>query len=164
MRSLLTDTRQAFRLLLKQPALAALVVLTLSLGLGANAAIFKVIDALVLHPFTMPDIERLTLLAETGPEFSLDLQETVSPANLTDWKKQTDVFDQLAAFDWWEVNLASREEAERVSGFRVTANFFDALGVRPALGRTFTAAEETVGHHHRVIISHDHWQRRFSGD
>jgi putative ABC transport system permease protein len=164
MRSLLTDTRQAFRLLLKQPALAALVVLTLSLGLGANAAIFKVIDALVLHPFTMPDIERLTLIAETGPEFSLDLQETVSPANFADWKKQTDVFEQLAAFDWWEVNLASREEAERVSGFRVTANFFDALGVRPALGRTFTAAEETVGNHHRVVISHDLWQRRFSGD
>ncbi|HVH57039.1 MAG TPA: ADOP family duplicated permease [Vicinamibacterales bacterium] len=164
MRSLLTDTRQAFRLLLKQPALAALVVLTLSLGLGANAAIFKVIDALVLHPFTLPDIERLTLIAETGPEFSLDLQETVSPANFADWKKQTDVFEQLAAFDWWEVNLASREEAERVSGFRVTANFFDALGVRPALGRTFTAAEETVGNHHRVVISHDLWQRRFSGD
>ena len=164
MHSLVTDTHHAVRLLLKRPGLAALVILTLSLGLGANAAIFQVIDALILRPFTIADIDRLVLIAETGPEFTLDKQETVSPANFADWKKQTDVFDQLAAFDWWEVNLATREEAERVAGFRVTANFFDALGVQPALGRTFTAAEETPGSHRRVIISHGLWQRRFGGD
>jgi putative ABC transport system permease protein len=164
MRSLVTDTKHAVRLFSKQPGLALLVVLTLSLGLGANAAIFQVVDALILRPFTIADVDRLTLIAETGPEFSIDLQETVSPANFADWKKQADVFEHLAAFDWWEVNLASREEAERVAGFRVTANFFDTLGVRPALGRAFTAAEETVGNHRRVILGHDLWQRRFAGD
>jgi putative ABC transport system permease protein len=164
MRSLIADAHHAVRLLTKRPGPAALVVLTLSLALGANAAIFQVIDALILRPFTIADIDRLALIAETGPEFTLDLQETVSPANFADWRKQTDVFEQLAAFDWWEVNLASNEEAERVAGFRVTANFFDALGVQPALGRPFTAAEETVGNHRRVILSHALWQRRFSGD
>jgi putative ABC transport system permease protein len=164
MRSFVADTHHAVRLLLKRPGLAALVILTLALGLGANATIFQVIDALILRPFTIADTDRLVLIAETGPEFTLDMQETVSPANFADWKKQTDVFEQLAAFDWWEVNLASREEAERVAGFRVTANFFDTLGVQPALGRTFTAAEETPGNHHRVILSHGLWQRRFAGD
>jgi putative ABC transport system permease protein len=164
MRSLIADAHHAVRLLAKRPGPAALVVLTLSLALGANAAIFQLIDALILRPFTIADIDRLALIAETGPEFTLDLQETVSPANFADWKKQTDVFEQLAAFDWWEVNLASNEEAERVAGFRVTANFFDALGVQPALGRAFTAAEETVGNHRRVILSHALWQRRFGGD
>lgn len=164
MRSLLTETYHAGRLLMKRPGLTALVILTLSLGLGANAAIFQVIDALILRPFTIADIDRLVLIAETGPEFSLDKQETVSPANFADWKKQTDVFEQLAAFEWWEVNLASREQAERVAGFRVTANFFDTVGVQPALGRAFTAAEETPGNHRRVVLSHGLWQRRFGGD
>jgi putative ABC transport system permease protein len=164
MRSLATDTRHAIRLLLKRPGLSALVILTLSLGLGANAAIFQVIDALIFRPFTIADIDRLVLVAETGPEFTMDTQETVSPANFADWKKETTVFEKLAAFEWWESNLASQEEAERVAGFRVTANFFDTLGVPPALGRTFTTADETVGHHRRVILSHGLWQRRFAGD
>ena len=164
MRSLVIDTRHAIRLLLKRPGVAALVVFSLSLGLGANAAIFQVIDALILRPFTIADVDRLVLVAETGPEFSLDTQETVAPANFADWKSQTSAFEQLAAFSWWEVNLASGEEAERVSGFRVTANFFDALGVQPFLGRGFTVAEETPGNHRRIIISHALWQRRFAAD
>ena len=164
MRSIVTDTHHAIRLLLKRPGLAALVILTLSLGLGANAAIFQVIDSLILRPFTIADIDRLVLIAETSPEFTMDKQETVSPANFADWKKQTNVFDELAAFEWWEVNLASHEEAERVAGFRVTANFFETLGVQPAIGRAFTAAEETHGNHRRVIVSHGLWQRRFGSD
>lgn len=164
MRNLITDVRHAFAHLVKRPGLAALAVLTMSLALGANAAIFQMIDALILRPFTLADVDRLTLVAETGPEISLDVQETVSPANFADLKAQTDVFEYLSAFAWWEVNLASREEAERVAGFRVSANFFEALGVQPALGRTFTTAEETVGNHRRVILSHGLWQRRFGGD
>ena len=164
MRSLVSEIRQAIRTMTKRPALSLVVILTLALGLSANATIFEVIDALILRPFTLADVDRLVLIAETGPEFTLDKQETVSPANFADWKKQTDAFEHLAAFDWWEVNLASDEEAERVAGFRVTANFFDTLGVQPALGRAFTASEETQGNHRRVILSHGLWQRRFAAD
>ena len=165
MRSLLTDTRQAARGLLKRPALSALVVGTLALGLGANAAIFEVIDALMLRPFTLRDVDRVALVAETAPDLEFDAQETVSPANYLDWKAQTaDTFEHLAAFEWWDVNFASETEAERVPGFFVTANFFQVLGVQPALGRAFTSDEETRGNHRRVILNHDFWQRRFGGD
>jgi putative ABC transport system permease protein len=165
MRSLLTDARQAARGLVKRPALTAIVIMTLGLGLGANAAIFQVIDALILRPFTLRDADRLTLVAETAPDLRLDTQETVSPANYLDWKAQTaGTFEQLAAFEWWDVNMAAETDAERVAGFFVTANFFDALGVQPAIGRSFVADEETRGNHRRVILSHDLWQRRFAGD
>ncbi|MBA3295777.1 MAG: ABC transporter permease [Acidobacteria bacterium] len=164
MRSLFTETRRAVRSLLKRPALSALVIVTLALGLGANATIFELVDALLLRPFTIPQIDRLVMVAETEPGNALDTRETVSPANYLDWKKQTDVFEHLAAFEWWDVNLAGPHEAERVSGFFVTANFFPALGVQAALGRTFTAEEETRGNHRRAVLSHDLWQRRFGGD
>ena len=165
MRSLITDTRHATRSLLKRPGLTALVVLTLSLGLGANAAIFSMIDSLILRPFTVPNLDRLAMIAETGPDIALDsLQETVSPANYLDWKRQTDVFDLMAAVEWWDVNLSGGDEPERVSGFYVTSDFFAALGVEPALGRAFTKDEETRGQHQRVVLGHDLWRRRFGGD
>ncbi len=164
MSSLLVDLRQATRTLLKRPALSALVVITLSLGLGANAAIFQVIDALLLRPFTIPDVDRIAMVAETGPDMGIDTQETVSPANFADWKRQNDVFEALAAYSWFDVNLSGATEAERVPGFSVTANFFDVMGVQPALGRAFRAEEEVRGNHHRVILSHSLWQRRFGGD
>ena len=164
MRSLITDTRHATRSLLKRPGLTALVVVTLSLGLGANAAIFSVIDSLILRPFTVPNLDRLMMVAETAPDISIDIQETVSPANYLDWKRQADVFDLMPAFEWWDVNLSGGDEPERVSGFFVTSDFFTALGIEPAMGRTFTKEEETRGHHQRVVLGHDLWRRRFGGD
>ena len=165
MRSLLTDARHAVRGLGKRPALSALVILTLSLGLGANAAIFQVIDALILRPFTLREIDRLVLLAETAPQLQFDTQETVSPTNFLDWKTQTTgTFEQLSAFEWWDVNLAAEHEAERVPGFWVSANFFETMGVQPAMGRGFLPEEETRGNHRRVVLSHDLWERRFGAD
>ena len=164
MRSLLTDIRHASRSLLKRPALSALVVLTLALGLGANAAIFGLIDAVVLRPFTIPQLDRLVMVAETGADVAIDVQETVSPANYLDWKRQADVFDLLPAFEWWDVNMSGGDEPERVSGFFVTADFFTALGIEAAIGRTFVAEEETRGHHQRVVLGHDLWRRRFGSD
>ena len=164
MRSLLTDARHSVRSMVKRPALSALVVITLALGLGANAAIFEVIDALILRPFTIPEIDRLVMVAETEPGNSLDTQQTVSPANYIDWKRQTSAFEHLVAFEWWDVNLASADEAERVSGFFVSSDFFATMGVVPALGRTFTPDEETRGNHRRAVLGHDLWQRRFAGD
>ena len=164
MRTLLTDTRRAARGLLKRPALSALVILTLSVGLGANAAIFAVIDALILRPFTIPDVDRIVMVAETGADVGTDTQETASPANFLDWKRQADVFEHLAAIEWGDMNFSGGDEPERVSGFFVSADFFPALGVQPFLGRAFTRDEETRGRHQRVVLGYDLWQRRFGGD
>ena len=164
MRTIFTESRQALRTLLKRPALTAVIVLTLAVGLAANASMFQVIDALILRPFTFEDVDRVALVAETEPGVSYDVQESVAPATYRDLRAQADTFEHLAAYEWWDVNLATGDEAERVSGFAVTANFFAALGAQPALGRTFTADEETRGNHRRVILSHGMWQRRFAGD
>jgi putative ABC transport system permease protein len=165
MRTLGLETRYALRSLWKRPGLSALVILTLALGLGANAAIFENIDALILRPFTIHDVDRVVMIAETSPQSDIGgARESVSPANFLDWKRQTDVFERVAAFEWWDVNLAGVDDPERVSGFLVSADFFPAMRVTPALGGTFTADDETPGRHRRAVIGHDLWQRRFQGD
>lgn len=165
MRTLGLETRYALRSLGKRPGLSALVVLTLALGLGANAAIFEMVDALVLRPFTIPQIDRIVMVAETSPDEGIgNANETVSPANFLDWKKQATAFERLAAFGWWDVNLAGIDEPERVSGFFVSADLFPALGIEPVLGRWFTHDEETRGRHRRAVLSHGLWQRRFGSD
>jgi putative ABC transport system permease protein len=164
MRRLMIDVRHAYRGLFKRPGLSALVIGTLALGLGANAAIFAVVDSVVLHPFTVPNLERLVMIAETAPYLDNQTQETVAPANYLDWKRQQDVFDRMPAFEWWDVNLSGGDEPERVSGFFVTSDFFSAVGVEPLMGRTFTPEEETPGKHQRVVLGHDLWRRRFGGD
>ena len=113
--------------------MSAIVVITLGLGLGANAAVFSMIDALVLRPFTMRDVDRITLLSYTRPE-SQNRREAVSPADYLDLKKQSDVFERLAAFEWWTANLVGKDEPENVQGFFVSADFFPALGVQPVHG------------------------------
>jgi putative ABC transport system permease protein len=164
MRTLLTETKHAFRTLLKRPALTALVVVTLAVGLAANASMFQVIDALILRPFTFEDVDRVVLVAETAPDAPAEMQESVSPGMYRDLRAQADAFAHLGAFEWWDVNLATGDEAERISGFAVSANFFTAIGAQPALGRSFTLDEETRGNHRRVVLSDGLWQRRFAGD
>jgi putative ABC transport system permease protein len=163
MRTLGLELRHTSRSIRKRPGLAAIVVVTLALGLGANAAIFSIIDALVLRPFTMRDVDRITLLSYTRPD-DLDRREAVSPADFLDWKTQADVFERLAAFEWWDANLVGRDEPEKVQGFLVSADFFAVLGVEPGAGRSFRPEEETVGEHRRVILGHSLWQRRFASD
>ena len=163
MRTLGLEIRHSIRGIVKRPALAGILILTLALGLGANAAIFALIDALVLRPFTMPDVDRIVMVTHTRDEEQYK-QETISPADFIDFKKQTDVFERFGAYEWWDANIVGRDEPEAVSGFRVSADFFPALGVQPALGRNFLPEEETQGRHLRVILGHGLWQRRFAGD
>jgi putative ABC transport system permease protein len=163
MRSLALETRHALRAMLQRPATTAIVVLTLALGLGANAAIFGIIDALVIRPFHFPDPDRITLVAETEPGSS-DRQETTSPANFLDWRRSTDAIENLSAFEWWDVNVVGRDEPERVQGFLVSPGFFTALGVQPSLGRSFTESEETLGRHRVAVLGFGLWQRRFGSD
>jgi hypothetical protein len=163
MRTIGLEIRYAIRAIVKQRALSAILVLTLALGLGANATIFAIIDSLVLRPYTMPDVDRIVVLSHTR-DGDIDRRETVSPADYLDWKRQTDVFERLAAYEWWDANLVGRDEPERVPGFFVSADFLPAIGVQPVAGRNFTPEEEVPGAHRRVILGYGLWQRRFAGD
>ena len=138
MRTLGLESRYALRSILKRPAMSAIVVLTLALGLGANAAIFSMFDALVLRPFTMPDVDRITLLTFAKATDD-NRREAISPADYLDLRRRSDAFEHLAAFEWWTANLVGRDEPENVQGFFVTADFFPALGVQPAGGTHLSA-------------------------
>ncbi len=164
MRTLNLETRYALRSIRKRPAMSAIVVVTLALGIGANAAVFEMIDALVLRPFTMPDADRITMLSYSRAE-DIYLQESVSPADFLDMKRQQpDAFERLAAWEFWNANLVGQDEPENVQGFFVSADFFPVLGVQPIAGRNFLPEEETRGQHRRVVLGHGLWQRRFASD
>ncbi len=163
MSSLFRDFRYAFRSLRRQPAFAATVVATLALGLGANSAVFSIVDALVLRPFPIPGVERLTMMWETIPERGED-RGAVSPANFLDWRAQTTVFGQMAAFEWWDANLTGGDRPERIQGTRATPGFLRMLGVEPALGRTLPDAERDDSLKRGVVLSHRLWTQRFGGD
>jgi putative ABC transport system permease protein len=157
------EVRYAFRALFARPGITALIVLSLALGLGANATIFALIDALVIHPFPFPGVERVVLVAETSPVTDFK-QESVAAANFLDWRKQANAFQNLVAMRWWDVSVLGRDEPESVQGFRVSPDFFRVLGVQPALGRGFLPEEEVPGRHRRAVLGHGVWQRRFGGD
>ncbi len=157
------ELRHALRAILKRPALSLTLAATLALGLGANAAIFAMIDSLVLRPFTMPDQDRILFLSHTR-DGEIDRKETVSPADFLDFRAQADTLEHIAAIEWWDANLVGRDEPEAVAGFKVSVDFFPTLGVQPAYGRMFLPEEETVGQHTRVVLGHALWKRRFAAD
>ena len=164
MSTLALDLRYALRAVVKRPATSAVIIITLALGLGANAAVFAIIDALVLHPFNFAAMDRLAVVAQTAPDNPGGAHESVAPANFLDWRKQADTFEQLAAFAWWDANLTAADDPQRVSGFHVSADFFEVLGIQPALGRMFVPSDEVRGQHLRVVLSDALWQRRFGAD
>jgi putative ABC transport system permease protein len=163
MRTLGLEIRHSLRGLAKRPVIGAIVVVTLALGLGANATVFSLVDALVLRPFTMRDVDRIMLLSYTLPDDS-DRRGAVSNADFVDLTSQQQVFDRFAGFRWWDANLVGRDEPEAVQGFRVSADFLPALGIEPVLGRGFLKDEEIDGRHRRVILGHGLWERRFTKD
>jgi putative ABC transport system permease protein len=150
-------------MLLKSPGFTALAVLALALGIGANTAVFSVASAFLRKPVSFPNLDRLVMV------LSLPAQETifwnaVSPADFLDWKRQSRSFEQMAAWETNDVNLTGNGEPEKLVAGQVSANFFDTLGVVPALGRPFRPDEEQLGHEQEVILSHAIWQRRFASD
>jgi putative ABC transport system permease protein len=163
MSALLKEIQYGWRALLRRPLLTLTVAATLGLGLGANAAIFNLIDRLVLRPYPLDDPDSVVLLSETGPGLEFK-KESVSPANFFDWRAETRTLDFLSAYVWWDANLVDRGNPERLPGFQTTSGLFEALGVRPSLGRTFVRDDETFGRHHVVIISDALWKRRFAAD
>ncbi|HEY6357308.1 MAG TPA: ABC transporter permease, partial [Vicinamibacterales bacterium] len=163
MRTFLYDLRLATRGLRGQPLVSAVIIATFALGLGVNAAIFNMFDALLIHPFSIRGVDRLLMLSENSAE-DPEPQESVSPASFLDWRKQADVFDLMAAYDWADRNLAGAREPERVAGFRVSAALFPLVQATPALGTFFTADDEIAGHDKKVVLSDSLWQRRFASD
>ncbi len=159
---LFQDVKYGLRMLAKNPGFTAVAVLTLALGIGANTAIFGVINASLLKKPPFPASDRLALVWATygGP----DDYNIVSMPNYVDFKQQSHSFESIGLFDsaGKGYNLSSSDkEPEQVSGLRVTASFFDVLGVKPLLGRTFLPEEETLGKDREVVLSFNLWHRRY---
>ncbi len=163
--SLGQDFRFALRSIARQPLVAAMIVTMLALGLGANGAIFSVIDALVFRPFPIEDVDRMVMMAEKSPQslFGFD-QFSVAPANFLDWREQSEMFQEIAAYDAWSVNLEGQDEPERVQAMLVSPGFFEILGVDLDSGRAFLPEEEERANRFRAILGHGLWTRRFGGD
>ncbi len=224
----MNDLKFAFRQLLKSPGFTAVAVLTLALGIGLNAGIFTILNAVALRPLRVQGSERLVCvfqdfsrnrgrvlrnvyddatrasyseyrryrdnnhvfsgLVAYAPSVTATLggerpqqivgtlmvfetratdsssKEPVAAPMLGEWRKQSSVFEGLAARGGDSFNLSGRGQAEALTGTRVSANMFSLLGLRPELGRDFLPEEETFGKHHVVLLSHELWQRRFGGD
>jgi len=156
------DIRLSARSLARQPLVTTVVLITLALGLGANAATFGLVDRLLLRPFPFSNVDRLVVLSERAPN-SIGDQGTVAPANFLEWRQQVSTLGRVTSTLWWDVNLAGGDRPERVQGHLVSSNFFETLGVAPILGRTLQASDEVWGQHHQVVISEALWQRRFGG-
>ena len=163
MDSLRSDVQYALRSLTKRPGFTLIAVITLALGIGANTAIFSAINALLLKPLPFPELDRVVAVWDKMPSRGVTRNE-VSVANYLDWQSQSQSFDQFALHRWWSANLTGIDPPERIQGFLVTANFFDALGMNPIMGRNFSAEENQPGKDAVAIITHSLWQRRFGGD
>jgi putative ABC transport system permease protein len=158
--------RRAARSLARRPALSLLAILTLGLGIGANTAIFSIINVVLLKPLPFPEPDRLVLVSSTAPSQRLT-EGFASYPDFHDWSEQARSFDRMAAF-WTfpngDVNLTGGTEPQRVSVARITPGFFEVLGIHPRYGRTFQREETVIGNHRRVILSHGLWRRHFGGD
>jgi putative ABC transport system permease protein len=155
------DLRYGARMLLKNPGFTLIAIVTLALGIGANTAIFSVVDATLLRPLPYPEAERLVMLWAKGRGG----RSGSAVPDYREWRDQNQSFAELGAFSFGDFNLTGESQnAERVQGAFVTANFFAVLGVAPALGRGLQAGDEQFGQHHVVLLSHELWQRRYGGD
>jgi putative ABC transport system permease protein len=147
-------------MLLKKPAFTAIAVLALALGIGANSAIFSVINSVLLQPLPYKDPDRLVIMWEKAPM----MDTSVAYPNFLDWRDQNQVFESIAAFRRDSFNLTGAGEPERLQGRMVSVSFFSTLGYRPALGRDFLEDEDRPGGERAVILTYDLWQRRFGGE
>jgi putative ABC transport system permease protein len=163
MDTLLKDLRYGIRSLLKHPGFTAIAVITLALGIGANTAMFSVINAVLLRPLPYHDPDRVVTIWEESPERDL-YQLPISYANYRDWMDQNHVFEQISAYTFTNLNLTGAGEPARLSTVRTSANLFSLVGATPRLGRTFLAEEDKEGGNRVVILGHAFWQSRFGSD
>jgi predicted permease len=151
------DMRYGGRNLLRTPVFTLVAVITLALGIGANTAIFSVVNAVLLRPLAYKDPDRLITLLHDGTY-------PVAVANYIDWRDQSRSFEAMGAAEVWSPNLTGSDPAEHLLGIRMTQNLLPMLGVDPLLGRVFARGEDTPGAEHEVVLSHRLWQRRFNSD
>jgi predicted permease len=163
METLLKDIRYGVRNLLKHPGFTAIAVITLALGIGANTAIFSVVNAVLLRALPFPDGDRLVMVWEDASYAGFP-RNTPAPANYADLKAQNSSFEEMAATDLRNFNLTGDGEPQKIEAFGVSANFFPLLGIKPALGRPFLAEEDKPEVNKVVIINHSLWQQRYGGD
>jgi len=157
------DLRYGVRILLKHRGFTAVAVLTLALGIGANTTIFSLADALILRPFDFPHQDRLVFAWEPKPQAEME-RDAVAPGNFIDWREQSQSFERLVALIGRPFDLTGIDQPERLNGFQVSAGFFDALGVKAALGRAFLPGEDEPGRNQVVVLTARLWQRSFGGD
>jgi putative ABC transport system permease protein len=164
MQTLWQDLRYGARMLMKQPGFTLIAVLTLALGIGANTAIFSLVDSILLRPLNYPESDRIVTVWEDHTRRGGPLREWTSPPGYQDWREQSTVFSHSAAMTGWGPTLTEAGEPERLIGANVGHETFAVLGVKPMLGREFTPQEDTRGAAKVAIISHSLWRRHFSSD
>ena len=170
MQSLWQDVRFGLRMLTKHRIATVVCVVALALGIGANAAIFSLAEAFLLHPVPFENSDRIVALVDArvasdgGAGFNPQDLTPVAPATYLDWKKEVHSFDDLAAYAWDAINLTGDGPAQKVQDFQITANFFPMIGVHPLLGRTFLPEEEEPGRNQEIILSYGLWEQRYASD
>ena len=157
MQTLWQDVRYCVRSLAKSPGFAILAILALALGIGANTAIFSVVNGVLLRPLAYGDPSRLVVILHEG-------QWPVSPDDYLDWRRQSRSFQQMGAAQVWSAALTGGEHAEELPGMQVSPNMFSILGVPPLQGRTFEAGDDQPARGHVAVLSYQLWQRRFGAD
>jgi putative ABC transport system permease protein len=164
MHGLIQDLRYGFRMLVRMPAVTAVAVIALTLGIGANTAIFSVVHAALVRSFPYADGDRLAIVWEHRKSGKGNPQNVINLGNFFDWKEQNTVFSDMAAFFDLNANLIGDGDPEEVPSQLATTNLFSVLGVKPIKGRTFATDDGQTGQPRVVVISYDLWQRRFGGD
>ena len=162
-RSLLRDVRFGIRQLKKNLGFSIVAIITLSLGIGSNTAIFSNVNALLLHPFGLPQLDRVVAIWETVPKEDA-ISVKAAPANFRDWTLQSTSFKHLAAIEGWNANLTGDGIAERAEGYRVSPEFFPLLDVPASLGRTLGDVDFQHGTAPVVVLSQGYWRKNLGSD
>jgi putative ABC transport system permease protein len=161
METLRNDLRFGFRMIRKSPGFAAVAIITLALGIGANTAIFSFVDSVLLKSLPYPEPERIVNVWEKPPGYD---RNGISTLNFLDWQHENTVFTAMAAMTGGSYTLTGTKEPVQLRGSRVSAPYFDILGIKPAIGRTFAKGEDQPGKDQVVVLSHRLWESRFGSD
>jgi putative ABC transport system permease protein len=164
MENLIKDIRYAFRTILKRPGFSLIAIITLALGIGANSAIFSVVNGILWRPLPYPKPQQLVMAWTNHQARGGPAQEWFSPPELDDWRAQNQTFSQLSALNNWAPTFTGRDEPESLVGAAVSHDMFSLLGIAPARGRTFLPEEDQPNAANVVILSDEFWRQRFSSD
>src|SRR5712692_6341683 len=159
--SVLRDLRYGFRMLRRYPGFTVVAVVTLALGIGANTAIFSVVNAVLLHSFPYKDPNKLVLLAEKRREMNL---LALSYPDFVDWRSQNNVLESAGAVRRWNADLTGSGEPDRLQAAMVTAEIFPTLGIPPQFGRALVEDDDRTGAPRVAVLSYNFWQRRYGAD